>query len=450
MDKKIKWCAIQPLTGGMYIGAQNAIGHKAEFILSFPGIGDPTIDKKTGEVIGGGNEYHLMKYLESKNDLPEYKVFNRSMFQDDHDMSPEIISSCWTQNPNKELDYSDMHLCIAVPVCSGLSMATRCSDDTCKSKNCNMLWITEYALKVIKPNIYIFENAPTFLSKKAEYLRHEMETLANENGYSVVYYKTDTIFHDNCQSRKRTFIIFYKKEYAPSMDYEHITTSLESYFARIPENASQNDPFRFNSLNCLNEPIINYFHENINQIITKYNLKQIDDKEYNNSNLIWRNYISNIVNFVVSNYDKFIPELIDYFNSLNLDKKEKIKCINILEHIYNKLSLGKNFFYGFPHKPINKIPAIMYKTIQCCLHPYKNDHLLSCRECLHLMGMPHDYELQGNVNKEYAKIGQNVPVRTAYWIISNSLESFKKDNDLDEIKKCRIFDNIKQREITKL
>ena len=34
VGNKIKWGIIQPLTGGMYIGARNAIGHAADFILS--------------------------------------------------------------------------------------------------------------------------------------------------------------------------------------------------------------------------------------------------------------------------------------------------------------------------------------------------------------------------------------------------------------------------------
>ena len=34
----IRWAAIQPLTGGMYLGAEEAIGHPAEFILSYKGL----------------------------------------------------------------------------------------------------------------------------------------------------------------------------------------------------------------------------------------------------------------------------------------------------------------------------------------------------------------------------------------------------------------------------
>ena len=41
---KIKWAAIQPLTGSFYIGARNAIGHDAEFILSYHGNNDYKCD----------------------------------------------------------------------------------------------------------------------------------------------------------------------------------------------------------------------------------------------------------------------------------------------------------------------------------------------------------------------------------------------------------------------
>ena len=77
MKKNIKWCAIQPLTGGMYLGTEKAIGCKAQFILSYPGFGDPIVNKKTNELVGGGNEYHLMTYLNKVNRRPEYKIFNR-------------------------------------------------------------------------------------------------------------------------------------------------------------------------------------------------------------------------------------------------------------------------------------------------------------------------------------------------------------------------------------
>ena len=213
--KSIKWCAIQPLTGGMYIGAEEAIGHKAEFILSYPGLAEPNIDEETNEVISAGNEYSLMKFLEKRNDLPDYRVFNRAMFQNDNDLNPEILTTRWSQS-DKPLDYSDMDLCIAVPVCSGLSRASATmAAETRDERNCNMIWITKYALNVIKPNCYIFENAPAMMNQYGNYVRHQLELIAKNAGYSICYYKTNTIYHSNAQKRLRTFILFFKREICP-------------------------------------------------------------------------------------------------------------------------------------------------------------------------------------------------------------------------------------------
>ena len=60
--KPLKWAALQPLTGGMYLGAEEAIGHPAEFIISYPGFDTPKYNKQ-GELVDAGNEYHLKTYL---------------------------------------------------------------------------------------------------------------------------------------------------------------------------------------------------------------------------------------------------------------------------------------------------------------------------------------------------------------------------------------------------
>ena len=71
-----------------------------------------------------------------------------------------------------------MDVCVAVPVCSGLSNATIGTEESKNTRNCNMLWITKYVLNVIKPKIYIFENAPTFMGSRGDYIRDEIEAFA--------------------------------------------------------------------------------------------------------------------------------------------------------------------------------------------------------------------------------------------------------------------------------
>jgi len=427
MAKKIKWCAIQPLTGGMYLGTEKATGCTAEFILTYPGFGDPIIEKKTGEIVGGGNEYHLMTYLDKVGRRPEYKVLNRKPFQNDDDMNPEILNhERWTLKSDKDLDYSNMDLVVAVPVCSGLSTATIGTQEAKEARNCNMIWISKYALRVIKPNIYIFENAPTFMGSRGDYLRKQLEALAEETGYSIVYYRTDTQYHDNCQKRKRTFIIFYKKEFSPKMDFERIETDYDEYFARIPKDATQQDPLDFNVVNCVNLFCIEYLKDKFGED--------------------WRNSIKNIFDYIIVH--KLFDEVMDYINNKSgASDKQKEIMNHFFTHVKAKLAMNRGFYHALPYIPRDgKLPAVMFKMMQSVLHPHE-DRLLTTRECLHLMGHPHDYELQGNILREYPKIGQNVPVRTAYWIVSEALRSFKKENDLDEKKKVRFFDNIKQEEL---
>lgn len=427
--QNMKWCAIQPLTGGMYLGAEKVMDHPAEFILSYPGLADPKIDKKTGEISSVSNEYHLMKYLNKVGRRPEYKVFDRAMFQNDTDLNPTILNSdLWTINKDKDLDFSDMHLVVAVPVCSGLSTVTSCSQDTKDTRNCNMVWISRYVLNVIKPNIYIFENAPTFMSKSGERVRVQLETIAKDNNYSICYYRTDTKYHDNCQRRKRTFVIFYKKDYAPKMEFEHLEVTWQEYLNRIPKDATQNEPLKFEYINWLNK----YFVEFIK-------FEQGDN---------WRAKINYDAYKYIVNGDKW-DNVRDYVRSReDISDEIKEKCYKALEFMKSKVAAGKGFWHKMPGiiKETDNVPAIMFSTIQGCLHPIE-DRLFTPRECLHFMGMPHDFELQGNPNKMYPQIGQNVPVRTAYWIVSEALRAYERDNDLEEKNTVRFFDNIKQEEI---
>ena len=51
----MKWGCIQPLTGGMYIGARNAIGNDAEWIITYDGHDSVKRDKQ-GNIVSTGNE----------------------------------------------------------------------------------------------------------------------------------------------------------------------------------------------------------------------------------------------------------------------------------------------------------------------------------------------------------------------------------------------------------
>ena len=95
-----------------------------------------------------------------------------------------------------------------------------------------------------------------------------------------------------------------------------------------------------------------------------------------------------------------------------------------------------------------KTNAVQFRSMQSMIHPTE-DRLFNIRENLHLMGMPHDFELHGDIASNYMKIGQNVPVKTAEWIVKECLrvlplisESRDKSSNvsyIDNVKKTIVY-----------
>ena len=59
------------------------------------------------------------------------------------------------------------------------------------------------------------------------------------------------------------------------------------------------------------------------------------------------------------------------------------------------------------------------------------------------MGMPHDFVLYGDININYPKIGQNVPVRTAQFIVSEVLKLIENWDTIKKQKEPIFIDNTK-------
>ena len=419
----IKWAAIQPLTGGMYIGAEKVIGHPAEFILSYPNVGDAQYNKD-GSIKTAGNEFSLMTYLSKHGKAPNYACFNREMFQNDNDMNPEIIESQWTKDLSFFQDVRNMQgldLVVAVPVCAGLSSATRASQETCDARNCNMIWIAKYVLNVLRPQCYIFENAPRLMSNAGDRVRKQCEQIAIDAGYSIVYYRTDTMLHDNAQKRSRTFVLFFRGEHAPRLEYENAQVDILDYLKRIPADATQQE--------CIEWlPFNNDF--------VKYATEKLGDDAFSKFNVVTK--------WIAYN------DLYDDFKAwLKKHPEHHPSTEKFIDHVFDKMSQGGGWYDMSCYRSHdNKTHAVIFKTMKSELHPVEN-RLFTIREQLHLMGMPHDFELQGDINKEYPKIGQNVPVRTAQWIVSQACKHMYDQKPSNENwGRFRVFSNIKQKEET--
>lgn len=414
--KKIKWAAIQPLTGGMFLGAEEAFGYPAEWILTYKGL-DEIKRNKEGNITAVSNEAYLLNYLKKVNrEVPYYKM-NREMFDCNvDDMNPEITLDGEPAKPDYDVD-----VVVAVPVCSGLSMVTSAKDNTRNERNCNMLYLTKLALTTIRPKVYIFENAPTLMGFRGDELRSQFEQIANENDYVVVYYKTDTWKHYNCQKRPRTFVMFVKKidgeSKVPTLDFTDHKMTIEEFFANIPEGLSNQEECEASPHNYM---VIDFFKykygkdwiDNVNGCLMK--------------NIVQRGLIDELLNFMDS-YDK-----------MPIETKEKVR--HYIEHIRKKTSMGLNWYGSDCCYYKEHFPAIQFRSITTTIHP-SGERMCNVREYLELMGMPHDFDWFGDKGN-WPKIGQNVPVKTAKFITEQAIKIVNNwNNESRQDGSAIFFDN---------
>lgn len=414
--KKIKWAAIQPLTGGMFLGAEEAFGYPAEWILTYKGL-DEIKRNKEGNITAVSNEAYLLNYLKKVNrEVPYYKM-NREMFDCNvDDMNPEITLDGEPAKPDYDVD-----VVVAVPVCSGLSMVTSAKDDTRNERNCNMLYLAKLALTTIRPKVYIFENAPTLMGFRGDELRSQFEQIANENDYVVVYYKTDTWKHYNCQKRPRTFVMFVKKidgeSKVPTLDFTDHKMTIEEFFANIPEGLSNQEECETSPHNYM---VIDFFKykygkdwiDNVNGCLMK--------------NIVQRGLIDELLNFM------------DSYNKMPIETKEKVR--HYIEHIRKKTSMGLNWYGSDCCYYKEHFPAIQFRSITTTIHP-SGERMCNVREYLELMGMPHDFDWFGDKGN-WPKIGQNVPVKTAKFITEQAIKIVNNwNNESRQDGSAIFFDN---------
>ena len=433
MSKQIKWGCIQPLTGGMYIGALKAIGHHAEWILSYDGLDAVTI--KDNEIIGAANEYNLRQWLNKNNgeSIPYYQIKNRKMF--DMDIHTKEIRIDLSEKENVLPDYYDMDLVVAVPVCSGLSVVTKAANETKESRNCNMQWITYYTLNVIKPKVYVFENAPTLVGDRGDDVRASLEDIAKNAGYSVLYYKTDTVLHHNCQRRPRTFVIFTQwqgemtEQKPPLFGYEKDSILIPEFFESISKDAPQQTP------------VESFIH---NYAAIDYNVKNYGEN--------WADEIKdkrNIITYIMKtgkleDFLKFVKESDKYTD------EEKAKVERYFKHIFEKTSQGLNYYGEDAWVFKDYFPSVQFRSIPNMIH-YTGKRFCTIREYLSLMGMPEDFIIYGD-KTNLAKIGQNVPVNTAKFIVSqvvNILNNWEYNNR-EHTSNVAFQDNTKQEVIKEI
>ena len=374
-----KYAAIIPLAGGFTIGTLNTIGKPPEVIFSYK--------------VFESNDILLRRFLEKRgHDVPYYQLDN---------LSPSEELDIIEKYKNK-LDF--VH---GIPPCSGLSMAAqrKAGSRGTAPPNDWMYDSATWVLNNIQPTIYAFENAPGLYTGSGDEVRERLIKIGQLAGYSITFYKTNTLKHGVPQFRPRTFALFYKGPYAPILhSYNKPALHISEYLEQIPKDATLQNAYMTKDWDITQYEIYKYFKMKFGD---NWRKELTDHRPH----LCSYDYLQRV---------KLFDEFQEFQKNLPDDERSEIVTKNIA-HIKKNREEGRGARINYRIIGIDKdYPyAVIGEMMTREIHPIE-DRLMNIREFMHLMGLPHDYDL--NSEGEYVKISQNVPVCTCSDITTEIVE----------------------------
>jgi site-specific DNA-cytosine methylase len=356
----VKWAAVQPLIGGMAIGAYEAIGSLPDALYSYS--------------FAGKNDSHIREYWK---DVP-YRVIDQ-----------------------EGLETSPVDIVVGVPVCSALSSLNPNSSPDYHSVK-NVYESAEFALDHLTPEVALFENAPALFTKKGEKVLANLMEIGRARGYSLTVVKTNTLLHGIPQNRMRTFYFFWRSKDAAIVNYMRADRkNLVDYLGDIPEGTSYTDVFP--QPKPLEESpyyrfMLSEFGENFREVVTRGK---------NAGSLFGLCYRGN---------PEYFDKIIEFLDKQGLCETDiHMRCA---QRAKKKFSLGLGVWDPTPMCFREYINAVQGRVVYQAIHP-REDRWFTVREFMHLMGLPHDFQLVGG---QYNHIAQNVPVTTARDMVLQAVE----------------------------
>ena len=348
------YASIVPLIGGETIAMQNVFGKKPEYILSYE-------DFKA-------NDNHLVEYYKRK--VPYHLIGS--------DRLPDVPS---------------VDVINTVCPCAGLSsLNTSASSDS--STNDWMRTSATHVLGTLKPKVFWGENAPRLASKMGEPVVKDLREIGKKYGYTFSLYKTKSILHGLGQVRDRAFYFFWKGDKIPPFDYfKRKHQPIEDTIRNVTRDP--NDPM--NVLTNEKTPTDNPYY----QFVLKEMCGGMTHKEFQRSLTKTMNAMDYIEEHGVK-YNRVSSWLMENGYTKQSDKAMEI---------HKKLEQGNNIMRRLVTIPKDYIGAFVGHMPLELTHP-DEDRFLTIRECLTIMGLPNDFQLQGG-KKNINHICQNVPVGTA-------------------------------------
>lgn len=359
--------AIIPLIGGFPIATSNILGYPPSAIFSYSPFEN--------------NDKLYLSYLAEHGFFPPY-------FQ---------IDKMEKENKIRDVQHlvGKIDIVNGTPPCSGLSMAGNLGKGKRAISPVNdwMINAADFIMGVIRPKIYVFENAPNLSAPSGDLVRENLMEKARYHGYAATFYKTDTLLHGIPQRRPRTYAVFMKGKNAPVLEYyQKESPNVADYLGMIPKDATLQDEY------TVPEPYIDDFE------IVKF-VKMKFGEDWRKPFLETRDHLTS---YDFLNRNGLLEEYRDYV--YNLPEAHETSKRDI-DHVIKKLSMGKNFRLSHRVLCVDKhhIYAVVGEMMERNVHPTE-DRRMNIREYLWMMGMPHDFQIRDP--KDYGKIPQNCPVRT--------------------------------------
>jgi len=358
----MRHATIVPLIGGNSIAGKKITGVDPEFFLSYKPFAE--------------NEKNVKAYFPN---VPHYLL-------DDPNQGG------FDENQHQGMDFVQ-----ALCPCAGLSLLSAGSEEQRDGMNSWMINSAKFITGKLKPKVFFGENAPALYSNSGARVRSQFREIARENGYSFSIYCTNTMFHGVPQSRKRTFYFFWKDSTVPIFNYyKRPRKNLRDYLAEITPGMPDH------SLEDI-EKATRHLQDNpyIQFIQSKYSgngVQRMRDfmKEKGMHGYTMHRY------FILTGQ---LVEARDWLaaNGFERNAKEATRIID-------KLNTSGGFWDGsFPiYDGEGTFATLISRTLHA-IHPVE-DRVLTLRECMHMMALPHDFKL---VNGQLNNICQNVPVCTA-------------------------------------
>lgn len=353
----MNYASIVPLIGGETIAMQNVFGKKPEYILSYEAFANN--DKHLLEHYGGNVPYQLL--------------------------DGDGVS---------QLNADRVDVVNTVCPCAGLSSLSPSSASDSVTNDW-MLHTSKLVLESVQPKVFWGENAPRLASKMGSPVVERLRQVARENGYTFSIYKTKSILHGLSQVRDRTFYFFWKGDSVPvfpyiKRDHEKIEETIRSVKRDPKDPMSQ---VLTNSRVPSENPFYRYVLQEIEGGITHQEFAAKIEKT------------TNPLDYIESHKITYLE--VGKWMKAHGYEREEAKC----KRMYEKLASGGNIMRKNTEIPKDYIGAFVGHMPTSLTHP-DEDRYLTIRECLSIMKMPEDFQLQGGLSN-LNHICQNVPVSTA-------------------------------------